>query len=164
MQFIFEEKKKDLKIKEQPLAPLINKKMLPFELENLKGEKVTLEEFNGKPTFINFWFTNCPPCIKELPLLQSLYQEFKNDYNFIAITFDSNEKVSSFIEKHEFDFTHLINAKNYIDDLDISMYPVSVFLDTKGIVKYSDEGYQINNSRDLDNKKKEIISKLSSLK
>lgn len=163
VKFFVEEKKKNLAIKEQALASYINKKLLQFELENLNGKKVTLEDFNDKPTFINFWFTNCPPCIKELPLLQSLQKEYKNDFNFVAITFDSKEKVLRFLEHREFDFNHLINARKYIDELGISMYPVSIYLDKQGIVRYSDESYKIDNTKDLEIIKNKIINKLSSL-
>lgn len=38
---------------------------------NLENEKVELNEFKGKPILVNLWATWCPPCKREMPLLES---------------------------------------------------------------------------------------------
>ncbi|MFW5890545.1 MAG: TlpA family protein disulfide reductase, partial [Marinilabiliaceae bacterium] len=47
------------------------------ELTN--GEHVTLEKFQGRPVFLNFWATWCPPCIAEMPSIQELYDDYKDE-------------------------------------------------------------------------------------
>jgi len=94
-------------------------------LSNAAGKKINYE----KPTFINFWFTNCIPCIEELAALNELREKYKDKVNFIAITFDDKEKVGYFLSKHKFDFIHAINEKKLTDSLGIIGYPKSFLLD-----------------------------------
>lgn len=39
-----------------------------------QGERVAAQHFWGRPLLVNFWATWCPPCVKELPLLDQLAQ------------------------------------------------------------------------------------------
>lgn len=116
---------------------LQNKKIPEFNLRNVESKRRTLEHFKGKVTFINLWFTNCFPCVKEIPLLNTLKEKYKNEVNFVAITFDSKEKVKHFLKKKKFNFEHIINAKNYLSkDLGNRSYPKIILLNKEGIVKY----------------------------
>ena len=53
----------------------------------------------------NFWFVACKPCVAEIPALNKLVDKYKNDsVQFIAITFDKEERVSNFLKTHPFNF------------------------------------------------------------
>jgi thiol-disulfide isomerase/thioredoxin len=95
---------------------------------------MTLNSLKGKPTLINLWFTNCAPCIEEIPVLNKIMNDNKDRFNFVAITFDDKEKVSKLLLKRKFDFTHIVNSlnslKNYFEG-----YPVNIFLDENGIIR-----------------------------
>jgi cytochrome c biogenesis protein CcmG/thiol:disulfide interchange protein DsbE len=41
-----------------------------FVLPSLDGSRLSLEELRGRPAIVNFWWSGCPPCREELPLLQ----------------------------------------------------------------------------------------------
>lgn len=41
-----------------------------FSLTGLDGARVSLEELRGQPVILNFWWSGCPPCREEMPLLQ----------------------------------------------------------------------------------------------
>jgi cytochrome oxidase Cu insertion factor (SCO1/SenC/PrrC family) len=41
-----------------------------FSLAALDGPRLSLEEFRGRPVILNFWWAGCPPCRREMPLLQ----------------------------------------------------------------------------------------------
>jgi len=119
---------------------LIGKKLPRAILKNINGNNFDLNNLNGKPTMINFWFTNCPPCIEEFPPLNKIKEKYSDKVNFISITFDNKEKVEKLTERLTFDFDKYIDAKEYIDKLDITSYPTSLFLDKNGIVKYAEGG------------------------
>ena len=40
------------------------------------GQKIHLNELRGRPVLVTFWATSCPGCIKEMPHLIELYEEF----------------------------------------------------------------------------------------
>lgn len=110
-------------------------KAIEFETLNflIPEEKTKLD--SNKPTFLNFWFTNCPPCIEELPALNELREKYKDKINFVSITFDTKEKVENFLEKYKFNFTHIIGEKEFITSLGVVSYPKIFLLDSNKIIQ-----------------------------
>lgn len=50
----------------------------PFSTVDIHGTRHRLEEHDGKVVLVNIWATWCPPCRKEMPELDELYQERKD--------------------------------------------------------------------------------------
>ena len=71
----------------QTLSPLAEK--LPardFSLKDMDEKIYRLADLRGKVVLINFWATWCPPCRKELPSMERLWQQFsKEDFMVLAI-------------------------------------------------------------------------------
>jgi len=44
------------------------------QFEGPSGELVRLVDWQGKPLLVNFWATWCPPCLRELPLINQFAQ------------------------------------------------------------------------------------------
>ncbi|MFY0602683.1 MAG: TlpA family protein disulfide reductase [Flavobacteriaceae bacterium] len=138
-------------------------KHLPeFNLKNLKSDRISSNSLKGKVTFINLWFTNCFPCVKEIPLLNILQSKFKNKVRFLAMTFDSKEKVKGFLKKKVFNYEHLVSAKSYLkNDLGNIAYPKIIILDKNGIVRYIGEGipseYDYEKRKMKDRTEKDLI-------
>ena len=114
----------------------IKGKPLPAtSFQKIDGEVITLGDLIGKPTIINFWHTACGPCIKEMPIWNEIKKEYGNKVNFIAVTFESKEKIEKFLDKREFDFTHIINAADFMNSIQIKEFPKTFYLDKDGIVE-----------------------------
>lgn len=133
-------KKHESLFKSGPLSVFKNKPFPAFDLATLDGTNFNSKQLNGKPTLINFWFTKCPPCIDEMPVLNEIAERYKASFNFIAITYEKKEDVKSFLKKHPFKFSHLINAQSFIDSLNIPSYPMNLFLDKNGVLRYVEGG------------------------
>lgn len=136
IKFALGDKKKDNLFNSGPLSEYKNKKFPKFDLNTLSEINFNSEQLKGKPTMVNFWFTRCAPCIDEMPILNKIKETYKDDFNFIAITYEKGEDVKNFLKKHSFNFKHLINAKNFTDQLGIKEYPMNLFLDKEGVLKY----------------------------
>ena len=56
------------------------------------GKTMRLSDLKGKPVFINFWATWCPPCVGELPHIEKKYAEYKDKMHFVILSVDDNEQ------------------------------------------------------------------------
>jgi thiol-disulfide isomerase/thioredoxin len=66
-------------VQTRPLAP-------DFLLEDMDGKKQQLSALRGKVVLVNFWATWCPPCRREMPSLERLYQVLKGtDFEILAV-------------------------------------------------------------------------------
>ena len=73
-----------------------------FEVEDLAGNAVSLEDFRGKLVLVNFWATWCEPCITEWPQLDQLAEriEGRDDVVILAVSIDQKrEDIMPFLER-----------------------------------------------------------------
>jgi len=123
-------------IKELEKKKAIIGKEYPIENETtLGGKNISLSSLKGKPTLINLWFTSCAPCIEEMPVLNELKSKYSDKFNFLSITMDSESKVNKLLEKHKFNFDHIVNSEKLTTKMGFNGYPVNLFLDKNGVVK-----------------------------
>lgn len=98
----------EVEVKDESISETANPKAdFNLRLVNSRGEKVSMEQFRGKVIFINIWATWCPPCIAEMPGINNLYNDVKQegDVVFLMLSVDENfEKAKRFKEKKGFDF------------------------------------------------------------
>lgn len=74
---------------------------------NLEGEEQRLTEFQGKPLIINMWATWCPPCRREMPMLQ----DFENDERVKLVMINQGESpvtVDHFLQSQNLNFSNLL--------------------------------------------------------
>lgn len=112
----------------------------PFPLSNFKEvNNAVLEDklILGKPTLVHFWFTRCPPCINEIPILNRLKEKYAGQVNFLAISYESREAVTLFQKTHPLNFWHITDSRASISELGISAYPTNLVVDKLGIVKFA---------------------------
>ena len=109
-----------------------------FTLPGLDGSMVSLADYKGKTVLLNIWATWCPPCVAEMPSMEKLYQELKNeDFEILAVSIDvtgSNE-VAPFMKKHSLSFPALIDTQGTLKDLyQATGVPESFIIDKDGII------------------------------
>ena len=74
-----------------------------WQLVDTMGNSLNFEEVKGKVVLVNFWATWCPPCVAEMPSLQSLYNDYNDKVVFMFVAQDKAEKVSAFMKKKGYD-------------------------------------------------------------
>lgn len=109
-----------------------------FELPNLTGETVSLSEHRGRIVLLNFWATWCKPCVKEMPAMQKVYEELR-DQGFVVLAINELEdeaKVRAHISEHGHTFPVLLDHNNRVANMyGVRGLPVSVFVDRAGRVR-----------------------------
>jgi peroxiredoxin len=89
-----------------------------FTLADLTGKQWHLKDLRGKVVLVNFWATWCPPCRKEMPDLDSLYQRFASrGLVILAISDEEPEKVRRFISEHKVSYPILLDPGRKVNEL-----------------------------------------------
>ncbi len=103
-------------------------------LRGLGGETVALAGFAGKPTVVNLWATWCPPCRREMPVLQEA-QATRPNVNFVFLNQgESPEKVRSFLTAQQWPLQNvLLDPRGEIaKQLGVHGLPTTLFYDAAG--------------------------------
>ena len=88
-----------------------------FTLTDLQGKTWHLQDLKGKIVLVNFWATWCPPCRKEMPDLDALYNKFK-DQGFVVLAVSDEEaaKVAPFIAERKISYPVLLDPGRKVND------------------------------------------------
>jgi peroxiredoxin len=88
-----------------------------FTLTDLQGKAWHLQDLRGKVVLVNFWATWCPPCRKEMPDLDALYNKFKDQgFVVLAISDEESAKVAPFITEHKISYPVLLDPGRKVND------------------------------------------------
>jgi len=89
-----------------------------FTLTDLNGKSWTLSGLRGKVVLVNFWATWCPPCRKEMPDLETLYNRFKGQgLVVLGISDEDASKVNAFISEGGYTYPILLDPGRKVNDL-----------------------------------------------
>jgi peroxiredoxin len=105
-----------------------------FTLTDLQGKSWRLQDLRGKVVLVNFWATWCPPCRKEMPDLQALYDKFK-DQGFIVLSISDEEtaKVAPFIAERKISYPVLLDPGRRVNEaFAVEGIPKSFVYDRQG--------------------------------
>ncbi|MET0392871.1 MAG: TlpA disulfide reductase family protein [Chitinophagaceae bacterium] len=99
-----------------------------------RGSETT---YKDKPMVVNFWFTNCLPCIKEMPMLNTVVSKYKDrNISFVGITYNTNRELQGFFNKSPFAFDQISDAQSLIDLYGVFTYPATVITDRYHVIRH----------------------------
>ncbi len=145
VQLVVEETKQDTSLAEGFFHP----NLLITGVEDSQEKHIS--DFHGKITIINWWTTSCAPCVIEIPTLNEIKREYKNEdkLKFIAINIsenDSPEKIQQFIKKNEFNFTQYKISSEMASKMGVNGIPRTIIMDKTGKIIFDRVGYARNKS------------------
>jgi thiol-disulfide isomerase/thioredoxin len=111
-----------------------------FELETLDHTVYKLSDLRGKPVLINFWASWCPPCRSEMPAIQNVYDEYRDQgFEVLAINSTHQDNLGdaiTFAQIRQLTFPILLDRDGAVGNLyEIRSLPTSYFIDKKGIIQ-----------------------------
>jgi thiol-disulfide isomerase/thioredoxin len=113
-----------------------------WEMETLTGVSVNLIDYTGKTIFLNEWATWCPPCIAEMPSIQKLYDQLKDDENvvFLMVTNEKKSVVEEFINKNFYTFPVLLSRSNTPEAFYSPSIPTTFLVSPEGEIVLKEVG------------------------
>ena len=110
-----------------------------FTLKDQNSKTVSLNDYRGKVVFLNFWATWCPPCQRELPHIQTLYEKYKDSEDVAILTVvypngqDKNEDVIlNFIEENKYTMPVLFDNGKLFNTFQVTSMPTTYMIDKSG--------------------------------
>jgi peroxiredoxin len=105
-----------------------------FTLAGLDGKTYDLDALRGKVVLLNFWATWCPPCRREMPDMEKLYQRFSGKgLVVLAVSDEKRETVEDFLKKQNYTFPVLLDSDRKVNAaFGIEGIPNSFLFDRQG--------------------------------
>jgi len=133
-----------------------------YAATTLDGEEVSLQDLEGSPVLLNFWATWCTPCRREMPFLQELYQEHRDDgLRVVGVSMDSRasaEEVRTFAERTGVTYTILHDASaRGMDVFSVLGLPATYLLDRNGTIRFVRVGPILETDREFLDALEEIV-------
>lgn len=108
-----------------------------FTLTTFEGDTFRLSEQRGKVVIVNFWASWCGPCRDEAPILQNLWEKYRDrDVILVGVAYADNERESlAFIEEFGITYPNGPDIGTRIsDDYRITGVPETFVVDQEGNV------------------------------
>lgn len=113
-------------------------KATDFILQSPLGNPISLSDYSGKYVLVNFWAHWCPPCIKEFPDMQTLYEQSdKSQFEIIAIHVGPyNTEAANFVERFGVSFPIVSDPETKLKGWDVPALPITYLVDPLGNIVY----------------------------
>jgi peroxiredoxin len=116
----------------------------PFTLKDLAGNAVSLSDFEGKVVVLDLWATWCGPCRQEVPVLVSLYEEFKDrGLVIVGVGLDEGgaEVLAPFAEANRMSYPVLVGDKAFGVTYKVTSIPTTFVIGRDGKIAAKHVGF-----------------------
>jgi peroxiredoxin len=119
-------------------SPEIGELAPAFALRDPEGNIRQLSDYRGRVVWINFWATWCGPCRRELPEIQRLADEFRDEgLVVLAVNFQESAGTAvSFWEELDLDLPILLDSSGEVaEQYRTRNLPNNFFIDRDGVLR-----------------------------
>jgi thiol-disulfide isomerase/thioredoxin len=108
----------------------------PIALISMDGRAVKLDDFKGKPTVVNVWATWCPPCVREMPVLQQAQVDHPEVHFVFVNSGEPAERVNRWLQSRKLPLVNvLLDATNQTTaHFKTPGLPTTLFFDARGVL------------------------------
>lgn len=110
-----------------------------FTLQSTDGKSYNLSDLKGSAVLVNLWATWCPPCRAEMPAIEKMYREYK-DQGLVVLAVDMTYQddpaaILPFMQKYNLTFPILLDEKGVVGAAyQLRSLPSSYFINRAGII------------------------------
>lgn len=100
----------------------------------LSGANVTITP-TGKPMVVNFWFSTCEPCKREMPSLTAAAAKYGMLVNFVGINPNDTEvSATAFLEKYNINYANYLDNGEQLAKAGVTTMPTTFFINKDGYI------------------------------
>ena len=136
-----------------------------FSLRDINNQEVSLEAQKGKVVLLSFWATWCGPCKVEMPHLNKLFEE-KKDEGFVVLSISSDDartksQVKPYIMRQRYSFPVLLDTEGKVTSIynPTKTLPYTAIVDRQGNIAYVHSGYTPGDEVEIKHKVEELLAK-----
>jgi len=144
--------------------PAFAGKMADFRLKNLENKTVAYSQLKGKKlTVLDFWATWCKPCVRAIPKLVKLHEQYKaQGVEFIGINVDGTRnlpKVKPFAHSLNIAYPVLLDVNNELmNKLKVTAMPTLLIVDANDEIVFFHQGYRPGDEKMLEDEIKKLLT------
>lgn len=124
-------------------GPKLSQADYNFTVSGPDGETRRLESLRGQVLFINVWASWCPPCVAEMPTIETLYASVggHEDISVLLLSMDQPpEDGAEFMESRDYDLPYHFPTSRIPEPLRTSVLPTTYVISPDGQIVYEKEG------------------------
>lgn len=122
------------------LKELVKKEYLDlsaFQFYDRNGKLAKVDLSNNRDYLVDFWFVQCPPCVKDHKKIAANLNLFSdNEVELIGVSIDTeSDKWLYYLEKNNYNwqnYRELRNGNDLVDAMNVWEFPTYILLDNKG--------------------------------
>lgn len=104
---------------------------------SLKGEQLSTADLRGHVVLVNFWATDCPACVKEMPQMVTTYNKYRKsglELMAVAMRHDPPNYVLNFTEKNALPFKVVLDPMGHLAKAfgEVKLTPTTIVIDKRG--------------------------------
>ena len=111
--------------------------MPAFDLVDLEGKRVSLDDYRGKTLLVHLWATWCGVCRQEFDALNALHRNLEHDEALVSIVADSNDRarLARFVREHELEYPVLLGTRELLEKYKLAAFPTNYYVDDAGMLR-----------------------------
>jgi len=115
-----------------------------YQLHDLDGNPVRLEDLRGKAVWLNFFATWCPPCQGETPILRDLAERYEDqglEVVGVSVQETTADDVQAYAERYQLPYTIGFDGSGHVfHQYRVYALPTQFFIDPDGRIRYIAQG------------------------
>ncbi len=117
--------------------------MYDFTITSTQGKELKLSDILKEKDLVvlNFWYTTCSWCIEEFPVMNEVYDDYKDKVEIIALNpMEDNATAKTFQEQNQLSFPMAACPVSWSNTFGVTGYPTSIFIDRYGVICLVESG------------------------
>ena len=126
----------------------------------LDGQPLRMANLRGKVVIVDFWASWCEPCREEMPVLERLYQRYREQgLVVVGVSVDRTERnARGFLRRTRVSFPIIHDSGHAIANrYSPPKMPSSYIIDRRGIIRYVHEGFRAEDGQRMEREVRTLL-------